>query len=57
METMKDADFLAETKKANLVVSPIDGPGITKIVSDLYAVEQKLVARFREITEVTPATK
>ena len=57
METMKDSDFLAETKKANLVVSPIDGPGITKIVSELYAVEQKLVARFREITEVTPATK
>ena len=57
MATMKDPDFLAETKKANLVVSPIDGPTIAKIVADLYAVEPKLVSRFREITEVTPPQK
>lgn len=53
--TMKDPEFLAETKKANLVVSPIDGPGIAKIVAELYTVEPKLLARFREITEVTAA--
>lgn len=53
--SMKDPDFLAETKKANLVVSPIDGPGIAKIVAELYSVEPKLLARFREITEVTAA--
>jgi tripartite-type tricarboxylate transporter receptor subunit TctC len=57
MATMKDPDFLAETKKANLVVSPIDGPTITKIVADLYAVEPKLLSRFREITAVTPPQK
>jgi tripartite-type tricarboxylate transporter receptor subunit TctC len=54
MATMKDPDFLAETKKSNLIVSPIDGPAITKIVADLYRVEPRLVSRFREITEVTP---
>jgi tripartite-type tricarboxylate transporter receptor subunit TctC len=57
MASMKDPDFLAETKKANLVVSPIDGPTITKIVADLYAVEPKLLSRFREITAVTPPQK
>ena len=57
MATMKDPEFLAETKKANLVVSPIDGPEITKIVAELYAVEPRLLARFREITEVTAAAK
>ena len=51
---MKDSDFLAETKKANLVVSPIDGPTIAKTVADLYTAEPRLLDRFREITEVTP---
>jgi tripartite-type tricarboxylate transporter receptor subunit TctC len=53
MATMQDAGFLAETKKANLVVSPLDGAAITKIVGDLYKVEPPLLARFREITEVS----
>jgi hypothetical protein len=57
MSTMQDPDFLAETTKANLVVSPIDGPTITKIVADLYTVEPRLISRFREITEVTAAQK
>lgn len=54
MATMKDSDFLAEAKKSNLVVSPIDGPTIAKVVADLYSVEPRLLGRFREITEVTP---
>lgn len=54
IESMKDPELLAEAKKAKLVVSPIDGPTITKAVAELYAVEPKLLARFREITEVTP---
>ena len=57
MATMKDPDFLAETKKSNLIVSSIDGPTIAKIVADLYRVEPRLVSRFREITQVTPAQK
>jgi hypothetical protein len=57
MATMKDPEFLTETKKASLIVNPIDGPTIAKIVGDLYAVDPRLVSRFREITEVTPAQK
>lgn len=55
MATMKDAEFLAEARKANLVVSPIDGPAIAKTVAELYMAESKLLERFREITEVTPS--
>jgi len=51
---MKDPEFLAETAKAELVINPIDGPTITKIVSELYGVEPALIARFREITEGAP---
>ena len=54
METMKDSDFLAEAKKAKLVISPIDGPTIAKTVADLYTAEPRLLDRFREITQVTP---
>jgi hypothetical protein len=57
MATMKDPDFLTETKEASLIVNPIDGPTISKIVADLYTVEPRLVSRFRQITEVTPAQK
>jgi tripartite-type tricarboxylate transporter receptor subunit TctC len=53
MATMKDADFLAEAKKSNLVVSPIDGPTIEQTVAELYRAEPKLVERFREVIEVS----
>ncbi|MGH7784466.1 MAG: hypothetical protein ACREO5_11575, partial [Candidatus Binatia bacterium] len=57
MATMKDPEFLAEAKKANLVVSPLDGPTIANTVADLYKAEPKLVDKFREIIDVTPAQR
>jgi tripartite-type tricarboxylate transporter receptor subunit TctC len=57
LATMKDGDFLAEMKKTNLVISPIDGPTISKIVGTLYSVEPGLLARFREITEMATSPK
>jgi tripartite-type tricarboxylate transporter receptor subunit TctC len=57
MATMKDADFLAEARKANLVVSPIDGPTIEQTVAELYRVEPKLIERFREVIEVSAAQR
>ncbi|MGH8103806.1 MAG: Bug family tripartite tricarboxylate transporter substrate binding protein [bacterium] len=57
MATMKDPEFSAEAKKANLVVSSIDGPTIGKTVAELYRTETKLLDRFREIIEVTPAQR
>src|SRR4029434_10231792 len=53
MATMKDADFLAEAKKSNLVVSPLDGPTIEQTVAELYRAEPQLLERFREVIEVS----
>jgi hypothetical protein len=53
MATMKDADFLAEAKKSNLIVSPLDGPTIEQTVAELYHAEPKLLERFRNIIEVS----
>ena len=57
MATMKDPEFLAEAKKANLVVTPLDGPTVAKTVADLYNAQPRLLERFREIIEVTPAKR
>jgi tripartite-type tricarboxylate transporter receptor subunit TctC len=57
MATMKDPEFLAEARKANLAVSPIDGPTIAKIVAELYTADKKVLDRFREIIEVTAAQR
>jgi tripartite-type tricarboxylate transporter receptor subunit TctC len=51
MATMKDADFLAEAKKSNLIINPLDGPTIEQTVAELYRAEPKLLERFREIIE------
>jgi hypothetical protein len=48
---MTDADFLAEAKKSNLIVNPIDGPTIEQTVAELYRAEPKLLDRFREAIE------
>ena len=53
METMKDAEFLAEVKKSNLVVSPLDGPAIEQTVAELYRAEPKLLERFRNVIEMS----
>jgi len=50
---MRDAEFLAEANKSNLVVSPLDGPTIEQTVAELYRAEPKLLERFREIIEVS----
>jgi tripartite-type tricarboxylate transporter receptor subunit TctC len=57
MDTMKDPEFLTEIKKASLVVNPIEGPAIARVVAELYKANPKLISRFKEITEVTPAQK
>ena len=57
MATMKDAEFLAEAKKANLIVNPLDGPTIEQTVAELYRAEPKLLERFRNIIEVSQAPR
>ena len=47
-DTMKDAAFLAEAKKANLDITPTDGAELEKNVREIFNLEAPLIARLRE---------
>jgi len=49
MDTMHDKDFLAETEKAQLEITPIDGAGVQKLVADLYQSPPAVVKRAAEL--------
>ncbi len=49
MDTMKDADFLAETKKANLDINPEDGATLEQNVKEIFKLEPALLAKLKEI--------
>ncbi len=49
IETMKDPGFLAEAKKSNLEIDPIDGPTVTKAFSGLYEMDAALIAKLSAI--------
>jgi len=49
MDTMKDPEFLADTRKAKLDLDPIDGAEIEKQVRELFKLEPALVSKMKEI--------
>jgi len=49
MDTMKDAEFLAEAKKANLDINPDDGTVLEQNVKDILKLEPELVAKLKDI--------
>ncbi|MEX0802636.1 MAG: tripartite tricarboxylate transporter substrate-binding protein [Candidatus Binatia bacterium] len=49
LDTMKDPDFLADAKKAQLEIDPIDGAETAKIFSDLYKMNPAILARLRDL--------
>src|SRR6185436_6331985 len=49
MDTMKDPEFLAEAKKANLDINPEDGPTLESNVKEILKLEPALVAKLKEI--------
>ncbi len=49
MRTLKDPDLVAEAKKSQLDVEPIDGPAITKTLTGLYDLKPATVAQLKEI--------
>jgi tripartite-type tricarboxylate transporter receptor subunit TctC len=49
MDTMKDADFLADAKKAKLDINPLDGDELTQNVKDVFNLDPKLIPRAKEI--------
>ena len=49
MDTMKDPEFLAEAKKANLDINPDDGAVLEQNVKDILKLEPGLVAKLKDI--------
>lgn len=49
MDTMKDPEFLAEAKKANLDINPDDGAVLEQNVKDILKLEPGLIAKLKEI--------
>jgi tripartite-type tricarboxylate transporter receptor subunit TctC len=49
MATMKDPEFLAEAKKANLDINPEDGATLEQNVKEILKLEPALVAKLKEI--------
>jgi tripartite-type tricarboxylate transporter receptor subunit TctC len=49
MDTMKDPDFLAEAKKANLDINPEDGATLESNVKEILKLEPALVGKLKEI--------
>lgn len=49
MDTMKDPEFLAEAKKANLDLDPVGGEELEKIIANFFKLEPTLSNKLREI--------
>jgi tripartite-type tricarboxylate transporter receptor subunit TctC len=49
MKTLRDPELLAEAKKAQLEVDPIDGPTTAKTFAALYELSPSLVGKLKEI--------
>jgi tripartite-type tricarboxylate transporter receptor subunit TctC len=44
-ETMKDPEFIAETTKVRLEVSPMTGAGIDRVLGEVYALPKELIEK------------
>jgi tripartite-type tricarboxylate transporter receptor subunit TctC len=49
MEALRDRELLAEARKADLEVDPVDGPTVAKIFAGLYELEAGTVAQLRQL--------
>ncbi len=49
VETMKDAEFLADAKKSRLDTQPLTGEEIEKIVTQLFKIDPVVISQLKEI--------
>ena len=47
--TMKDGEFLADAKKANLEIEPITGQEMERLVAGIFKLDPALVAKLKSI--------
>jgi hypothetical protein len=48
-ETMKDPEFLAEAKKANLDINPLDGVELEQAVKEIFNLDPALLPKAKEM--------
>lgn len=51
MATMKDPEFLAEAKEADLEITPLSGERVQALVADAYDTDQAIIDRITKILE------
>lgn len=49
MRTFKDPELIAEAKKSQLDVAPVDGPTVTKTLTGLYDLKPATIAKLKDI--------
>lgn len=49
IKTLRDKELIAEAKKADLEVAPIDGPTTAKTFASLYELDPALIAKLKDI--------
>ena len=49
LATMKDPDFVAETKKLRLTIDPIPGERLAQVIADIYKTPKEVVKRVGDI--------
>jgi hypothetical protein len=49
IKTLRDPELIAEARKADLEVEPIDGPTTAKTFAGLYELNPSLIAKLKEI--------
>jgi hypothetical protein len=51
LATMKDPDFVAETKKLNIEIAPVSGEAMQKIVAGVLATPKSVTTRAKPLLE------
>jgi hypothetical protein len=49
---MTDKDFLADAEKAQLEITPVDGAGIQKLVTEVYQTPPEVAKKAAELLNV-----
>ncbi|MDH7799679.1 MULTISPECIES: tripartite tricarboxylate transporter substrate-binding protein [unclassified Beijerinckia] len=49
MDTMQDKEFLAETERAKLEITPVSGEEVQKLVADAYAMPPEVIKKTAEL--------
>jgi hypothetical protein len=50
-DTMKDPEFIAETKKARLDIEPADGAELEQNIREMFKLGPSLINKLKEILE------